>query len=229
MNQRLETMKTRIRSGEHHVFRQCEPVSLLPECEARGLSWMQRAALLTVRQCEAERVVIDPDERIVFIRTLPAAIPAIYSPEDWAALTSGRTLHEIGPINNICADWGQTLSQGLLGRRRVAAETRRRCVGDSQVVEFLDCASETIDAVLALVARYALEAERLGRHDLVKVLTNVPARPPQTFHEALQSLRFLHAVVWLSGHYHVGLGRFDQYMWPYLRADLEQGGLDEAG
>jgi pyruvate-formate lyase len=32
--------------------------------------------------------------------------------------------------------------------------------------------------------------------------------------------------VWLSGHYHVGLGRFDQYMWPYLEADLRQGRLD---
>ena len=33
-------------------------------------------------------------------------------------------------------------------------------------------------------------------------------------------------MVWLSGHYHVGLGRFDQYMWPYLEADLRQGRLD---
>ena len=37
----------------------------------------------------------------------------------------------------------------------------------------------------------------------------------------------MHAVVWLSGHYHVGLGRFDQYMWPYLEADLREGRLDE--
>ena len=37
----------------------------------------------------------------------------------------------------------------------------------------------------------------------------------------------LHAVVWLSGHHHVGLGRLDQYLWPYLAADLEAGRLDE--
>ena len=229
MNQRLDNMKSRIRSGTHHVLRQREPVSLLPECEVRDLSWMQRAALLTVRQCEAERVVIEPDERIVFTRTLTAVIPAIYSLKDWTALTAGRTLHELGPINNICADWGHTLSQGLLGRRNVALESRQRCAEDIQAVAFLDCAIETIEAVLALTARYAQEAKRLGRHDLVEVLEQVPARPPRTFHEALQSLRLMQAVVWLSGHYHVGLGRFDQYMWPYLRADLEQGRLDEAG
>ena len=33
---------------------------------------------------------------------------------------------------------------------------------------------------------------------------------------------------WLSGHYHVGLGRFDQYMWPYLHADLEAGRISLA-
>ena len=229
MNKRLENMKTRIRSGAHHIHRRHEPVSLLPECEARDLSWMGRAALLTVRQCEAEHAVIEPDERIVFTRTLPAAIPPIYSQEDWSGLTAGKTLHELGPINNICADWGQTLNQGLLGRRRVAQETRQRCAGDIEAVEFLDCALETIDAVLDLTARYAKEAERLGMHELVALLTHVPAQPPRSFHEALQFLRLLHAVVWLSGHYHVGLGRFDQYMWPYLRADLEQGRLDETG
>ena len=48
-----------------------------------------------------------PDERIVYTRTLPAAIPALYTPEEYARLTAGRTLHELGPISNICADWGR--------------------------------------------------------------------------------------------------------------------------
>jgi len=32
----------------------------------------------------------------------------------------------------------------------------------------------------------------------------------------------------MSGHYHCGLGRFDQYLWPYLRSDLAAGRLEEA-
>ncbi len=94
-----------------------------------------------------------------------------------------------------------------------------------QAVEFLDSAIETIDAVLELAARYANEARALGRDDLVEILEKVPAQPACTFHEALQSLRLCHAVVWLGGNYHVGLGRFDQYMRPYLEADLEAGRL----
>jgi formate C-acetyltransferase len=33
----------------------------------------------------------------------------------------------------------------------------------------------------------------------------------------------------MAGHHHVGLGRFDQYLWPYLEADVRAGRLDVAG
>jgi formate C-acetyltransferase len=102
-------------------------------------------------------------------------------------------------------------------------------LGDEEAVEFSDAAIETIDAVVALAQRYAAEARRLGKDDVAEVLERVPALGARTFHEALQSLRILQAIVWLSGHHHVGLGRLDQFLWPFLLADLETGRLDEAG
>jgi formate C-acetyltransferase len=227
MNQRLEELKRRVRAGEHHHLRRQEPIDVLSESEAEGLSWMRRAARLTVRQCQAETPVILPDEQIVFTRTLPAAIPPVYSPEDWDRLFASHTIHELGPVNNILADWGQSLSQGLLGRRAAALEARQQRREDPQAVEFLDCAIETIDAVLELAGRYAEAARLTQRPELAEILERVPAHAPRTFHEALQSLRLLQAVAWLSGHYHVMLGRFDQYMYPYLKADLENRRLNE--
>jgi len=227
LSDRLERMKQRVRAGEHHSARQSAPPDVLAECEREGLSWVRRAARLTARMCQAERPVIAADERIAFTRTVKT-VPPIYAPDEYAQLTAGRTLHELGPISNICADWGLALSKGLLGRRQVAVETRIRLADDAEAVEFLDAAIETIDAVLGLAARYAAHAAQLGRADLARTLAWVPAHAPRTFHEALQSLRLMHAVVWLSGHYHVGLGRFDQYMWPYLQADLDAGRLDPA-
>ncbi len=224
MNERLEALKKRVRVGEHHSIRQAAPIDILSECEGEELSWSQRAARLIRRQCEAEQVVIEPDERIVFTRTLPA-VPPIYSDEDLARLTAGRTLHELGPISNICADWSLLLAQGLSGRKQAALETRKRLAQDPKAVEFLDGAIETIEAVMGLAARYASQARALGRDDLAEVLENVPAHPARTFGEALQSLRLCHSVVWLGGNYHVGLGRFDQYMWPYLESDLAAGRL----
>ena len=227
MNERLNELKQKVRDGEHHILRKVEPVDVLSECQAENLSWMRRVARLTVRQCEAETVNIEPDEWIVFTRTLPAEIPPIYSAEDWERLTAGRRLHELGPINNICADWGQTLAQGLLGRKAAALASREHYQDDPEVIEFLDSAIEAMDAVLGLAARYADQARRINREEVVDILDHVPANPPRTFHEALQSLRILHAVVCLTGHYHVGFGRFDQYLWPYLKADLDAGRLDE--
>ena len=117
------------------------------------------------------------------------------------------------------------MSQGLLGRKQVALATRERLADDPRAVEFLDSAVETIDAVLGLAARYAGRAREEGREEIADILDHVPANPARTFHEALQSLRLCQAVVWLSGHYHVGLGRFDQYMWPFLCSDLQAGHL----
>jgi pyruvate-formate lyase len=225
MNERLQEMREQVRRLEQGAQR-CDAPDVLAECEAEGLSWMQRSARLTRRMCEVEasHARIEPDEKIVFWRAV-RQVPPIYSPQDWAQISARHTLHELGPISNICADWGQVLSQGLLGRRQVAEATRSRRASDPQAVEFLDSALETIDAALALAAAYAAEARRQGRADLAVILERVPAQPARTFHEALQSLRLCHAVVWLGGHYHVGLGRLDQYLMPYLKSDLDTGRL----
>lgn len=227
MNNRLEAMRQSIRNGDHKVRRGQTQVDLVSECEREDLSWVRRSARLTRRMCEAETVRIAPDERIVFTRTIQG-VPTLYSPSDWNHLTGHRKLHELGPISNICADWETVLSQGLLGRRDVAQAARETRASDPAAVEFLDCAMEAIDAVLALADRYAQGAREKGRQDVADMLERVPARRPRSFHEALQSLRLCHAVLWMSGHYHCGLGRFDQYMWPYLKADLEAGCLDES-
>jgi pyruvate-formate lyase len=222
MNERLVRLKNRMRAGEHKVLRQAKPIDILQECANESLSWPRRVARLVCRQCEAEQVSIEPEEKIVFTRTLPG-VPPIHTEEEWSRLTAGRTLHELGPVSNICADWELLLSQGLLGRREVAVSTRACMADEVEAVEFLDSTIETIDAVLELASRYAKRARLLGREDLAGVLESVPAHAARSFLEALQSLRLCQAVVWLGGNYHVGLGRFDQYMWPFLQTDLQAG------
>ncbi len=225
MKERLQNLRQYIREGKHKNHRLDIELDILEECTRGGLSYVQRAAHLTRKMCETEQPVLFADEKIVFTRTVPGT-PSIYASEEWAKLSANRTLHELGTISNICGDWGMVLSQGLLGRKQAALTARASHKEDHQAIEFLDCAIETIDAVLTLAAKYAHKARRLNRDDLAEILDHVPANPPRSFHEALQGLRLLHAVVWLSGHYHVGLGRFDQYMWPYLKADLNAGRLD---
>jgi formate C-acetyltransferase len=221
-------MKRALRDGHYRQYRTSPEVALLAECDAGQLSWPQRAARLIRRMCEAQQVVILPEERIVFTRTT-VKVPPVYSETQWQALISGCELHELGPISNICADWEMILSQGLLRRRHVALASRERLQNDPKAVEFLDCAIETIDAVLNLAGRYAQAAAQNQRPDLANIFHRVPGLPADGFREALQALRLCHAVLWLGGHYHCGLGRFDQYMWPYLKKDLDLGRLDVNG
>src|SRR5512136_2736904 len=77
---RLANMKHRIRATE--------TIDVHSECDAERLSWSQRAARLTRRMCEAQTVVIEPDERIVFTRTVCRVAP-IYSDAEWRTLTAG--------------------------------------------------------------------------------------------------------------------------------------------
>lgn len=226
MNQRLTEMRERIRDRAQRDYRQPEPPDVVKECNAEELSWMQRMARRTHRMCEAEVPVIEQGDQIIFSRTIPK-VPGIFTEDEWVKLSDGRTVHALDSINNISPEWGEILSQGLLGRKKVALETREQMKDDPEAVEFLDSAIETIDAVIELSKRYAAKALETGREDLADILEWVPANPPRTFHEALQSLRIMHSMIYISGNYHMGFGRFDQYMWPYLEADLAAGRLTE--
>ena len=54
----------------------------------------------------------------------------------------------------------------------------------------------------------------------------MPRYPPQTFHEACQFFWFLHLITHIEGNgYSQSPGRFDQYMYPYYRADVDAGRL----
>ncbi len=223
--ERLDRLKAFLRAGEQKRWRRLETPELLCDLDP-ALPWPSRIATAFCRVLELEQPVILPDERIVFTRTT-THLPPVYDDAAWRALTAGRTLHELGPISNICAGWAAVISEGLLARRQRAEATLAQ-TEDAEAREFLTCAMQTIDAVLDLATRYAAAARALGRDDVAAVLDQVPARAPRSFREALQALRFLHATVWLEGHYHVGLGRFDQYMWPYLARDLDTGRLSIA-
>lgn len=59
------------------------------------------------------------------------------------------------------------------------------------------------------------------------MLEAVRTRGARSLREALQLLRILHFAIWEAGNYHNTLGRFDQYMYPYFRHDIDSGVLTE--
>jgi pyruvate formate-lyase/glycerol dehydratase family glycyl radical enzyme len=93
--------------------------------------------------------------------------------------------------------------------------------------------------VIRFAERYAEQAERLageernpGRRtelkEIAAVCRRVPQYPPESFREAVQSVWLIHLVSQIEANGHsMSLGRFDQYMFPFYRADRVRGCLSD--
>lgn len=90
-------------------------------------------------------------------------------------------------------------------------------------------------AVIKLAERYASLAEEMAAaepdpkrkmelDEISRICRYVPANPARTFREAVQSVWFLFIAVMIEG-WGAGqsIGRCDQYLYPYYKADLEAG------
>jgi len=94
------------------------------------------------------------------------------------------------------------------------------------------------EAVITFARRHAALAHEMAdktkdsarKAELLKiadVCEHVPAEPPRDFWEAVQSVRFMHLAAWKESpeRAEVGIGRIDQFWYPYYKADIESGKL----
>ena len=194
-----------ILNKEHHKFRK----DITLEFD-KAMSPIERMTYRFEEMCKAETPVILEGEKIVFIRTV-RNIPDIFSEDEWAEIKSKHYIHELGYMSNLSPNYERVIKNGLLKERENADEYGKR----------------SIDAVLELVGRYREEAKKIGRTDVADILNKVPAYGAETFREALQAFRIIHYSLWLEGNYHNTVGRFDKYIYPYLKADLEKEAITE--
>lgn len=195
-------------SKKHHRFRRDHQQydDLAKSFAIEQLTPIERMTRRFELFSELETPVILAGERICFLRTVKA-IPDCFTEDEWKDLKERYFIHELGYLSNLSPNYEKAISDGLLALREAADPFGQR----------------SIDAILRLSDRYQEEARRQGREDLVAVLERVPRYGARNFHEALQFFRILHFSLWLEGNYHNTIGRFDQYMYPYLKADLEKG------
>ena len=211
MTERIEMLKRFQWDKRHHVYRRAAEANVERAWRDPALSDAMRTAIRLKCALDAETPVLLPGELIAFTRTVPN-LPRQFSDEEWAEVCAGHTIHELGNVSNLSPDYASVMRKGLIAIRDSLTDG-----GEHAAMRL------SIDAVLSLTARYAAYARSQGDAALADVLDRVPARPPRTFREALQSLRILHFAMWAEGDYHNTLGRFDQYMFPYLQRDLAAG------
>ncbi len=170
-------------------------------------------------------------------------------------LTDGRAfvLTQFAGISHVTPDYPSVLTRGFAGiadsiRRRAAAlerqierQPRRRPSREQQSQRtFLQAALIAAEAAIAYgdrwrtfltaeATRAADPARRAELRELAELFERVPARPAETFHEALQSVFIAHVLVHQESFQHgVSFGRMDQYLLPYYERDLAAGRLTRA-
>jgi len=215
MTARIETLKQQQWDRVHHAVRTALPDGMALPYRNAALSDVMRCALRTKLALDMETPYLFPDEIIAFTRTVPN-LPFLYDEKEWDAICAAHFIHELGNVSNLSPDYGKVIASGLLAIRERLGENEEHAA-----------MRISIDALLGLTKRYEIAAREAGNNTLADVLARVPAHGARTFREALQSLRILHFAMWCEGDYHNTLGRFDQYMMPYLSADLAAGRITQ--
>lgn len=195
-----------ILNREHRKFRHRVDWNLADVYAEKGLRPIERMTDRFSKLCEEEKPIIFDGEQIVFIRTV-TNLPDIFTEGEWKEIKSKHYIHELGYLSNLSPDYYGAISKGLLELRKKADEYGK----------------SAIDSIIKLSDKYLEKAKELGREDIAEVLNQVPRYPARNFREALQFFRILHYSLWLEGNYHNTVGRFDKYIYPYLKADLEKG------
>lgn len=202
----MEKLLDYILAKKHHAFREDYNENLSEIYSKAGLTPEERMADRFERLCKAQTPHILPGEQIVFLRTT-RQIPDCFTEDEWKEIKSKHFIHELGYISNVSPDYEKAIKNGLLALKETADVYGKRA----------------IDNIIALSDRYREEALKVGRDDVAKVLERVPRYGATNFREALQMFRILHFSLWLEGNYHNTCGRFDKYMYPYFKADMDKG------
>lgn len=226
MNQRIEGLRKYILDKKHHQFRRTADelnISNLSDSFARNdVSPVKRAAICLATLLDKEIPVILPDEKIVLTRTI-SEIPEIFTREEWDEIKKAHYIHERGTVCNISPDYGTTIRVGLEARKKEIEERLKDMGADKNGVVFLQSTLICISALQSFIDKYERLAREQKDYDTADMLKNIRSNGANSLREALQLLRILHFALWEAGNYHNTLGRFDQYMYPYYRKDIDNG------
>lgn len=179
-------------------------------------------------------------------RQIADRINAAVPPDIWKADDRGVIYNYFRSrtIGHFQAAYDKVLAKGLEGIIADVEHSMERLDAPAEDSlakrQFLEAVILACRGAILFAGRYAVEARRLAamepdpvrRDELERtaaILTRVPARPAETFQEALQSFWITHLVINLetSGHA-FGPGRFDQYMLPYYRRSVDSGEITHA-
>jgi pyruvate formate-lyase/glycerol dehydratase family glycyl radical enzyme len=237
----LRKIPIRIDSGELIVGNRTPGIQggvVFPE---GGISWVDKE-LETLSSRPQDRFEVLPED-IPYFRNVLMPYWTGKTLEDVVNAEIGVEAASLGRVvkinqkdhaqGHICPDTPQWLEigpQGLLRKTREAAAAN----GDPN--RFLEGVILTLEGAIDFMLRYSALASEMaesnpaGARELMEVsriCLAITERPPESFHEALQSLWFLFTILHLeSNASSFSPGRMDQFLYPYFKFDMEAGNLE---
>ena len=135
---------------------------------------------------------------------------------------------------HICPDSKLWLELGPHGLMEKAQQQLLQC--DENQREFYECTILVLEGVCTFMKRYhdyiyQMEIDSQYKESLYEVANiclSLSQRPPQTLHEAVQSLWFLFVILHMeSNASSFSPGRMDQYLYPFYQKDRDAGRLHQ--
>jgi formate C-acetyltransferase len=136
-------------------------------------------------------------------------------------------------IGHFTMDHGRVLRDGLRGVIDEAWHRLETSEGEKALL--YEAMVRSMEAAIRFANRYADEAERMADaesdparaeelREVARVCRRVPEHPAESLQEAVQSVYFIHLISPLeSGGNSISLGRIDQLLYPFYKADLDAG------
>lgn len=220
MTERIKALKEFIVSKKHHGLR----TDRMPNAQAYSAvaaTDPEKAMGVYFHEMLATQTPIFlPGERIAVTRSTRFTRPDIKIDLEFY-------IAENAWLCNLNPDYSYILDRGILA---VKEDIEAAKLKTPERAAYGDVLLGVCDDILAFAEIYRVEAEKRGLAEIAERLARVPAYAPESYADALQCLRIIHFCLWIGGNHHVTLGRFDQYMYKYLKADLDSGALtyDEA-
>lgn len=147
---------------------------------------------------------------------------------------AGQAFH----LAHTAVDFKKALSLGFEAmKQEIDEEIAKTDPANTEKITYITAAKLSLDAVIRFANRYAdladsmaeKETDEQRRVELKQIAVNcrrVPAYPPQSFHQALQAMWFVVLGLRIEGPaLGITFGRPDQYLYPYFRADIDNGVL----
>ena len=142
-------------------------------------------------------------------------------------------------IGHVCVDYGKVMKIGYRGIIKEAELALEKLdVSDGDYVSrsnFLNAVIESCEAVIEYARRYSALARDMASREsnperkreleiISRNCARVPEYPATSFYEACQTFWFIQLLLQVesSGH-SISPGRFDCYMYPYFKKDIDEG------